>query len=76
MLSKGLVLFCFVASALSQNPDLGVPLSWRKFSNSRPLDERIRISQNAINAFVPQLNTGTAEFNGMPHHAFYIRYEL
>ncbi|KAL0581799.1 hypothetical protein V5O48_000279 [Marasmius crinis-equi] len=65
MLPRNFVLISLAASALSQTVDLGVPLSWRKFSNSRPIDERKSISQNAINAFLPQLNTGTAEFNGI-----------
>ncbi|KAL0579836.1 hypothetical protein V5O48_002143, partial [Marasmius crinis-equi] len=63
MVPRCLILLSAVASALSQNPDLGVPLSWRKFYNARPVDERIKLSQNAINAFLPQLNNGTAEFN-------------
>ncbi|KAL4258367.1 Meiotically Up-regulated protein [Pleurotus pulmonarius] len=45
--------------------DFGVPLSWRKFSNTRPLNERISIAQAAIDAILPQLNTATAEFNGI-----------
>ncbi|PFH53228.1 hypothetical protein AMATHDRAFT_137824 [Amanita thiersii Skay4041] len=45
--------------------DLGVPLSWREFSNSRSLSQRISISQNAINAILPQLSQSTAEFNGI-----------
>ncbi|KNZ72534.1 Mannan endo-1,6-alpha-mannosidase DCW1 [Termitomyces sp. J132] len=45
--------------------DLSVPSSWRKPSNSRPLSERITISQNAIDAILPQLGSGTGEFNGL-----------
>ncbi|EKM82207.1 hypothetical protein AGABI1DRAFT_119129 [Agaricus bisporus var. burnettii JB137-S8] len=45
--------------------DLGVPLSWRKFSNSRPLNERISIAQNGINTILPQLDGGIGEFNGI-----------
>ncbi|KAF7309360.1 Glycoside hydrolase family 76 protein [Mycena indigotica] len=45
--------------------DLGVPLSWRKFSNSRPRSERITIAQNAINAIVPQLDSSNGEFNSI-----------
>ncbi|KAJ7230371.1 endo-1,6-alpha-mannosidase [Mycena pura] len=52
-----------VLSAVAQ--DLGVPLSWRKFNNSRPLSERITIAQNAINAMTPQLDAATGEFNGI-----------
>ncbi|KAJ7065457.1 endo-1,6-alpha-mannosidase [Mycena amicta] len=52
-----------VSSAIAQ--DLGVPLSWRKFSNSRAKPERITIAQNAINAMTPQLNSATGEFNGI-----------
>lgn len=36
----------------------------QKFSNTRPLSERISISQDAINAILPQLNAATGEFNG------------
>ncbi|KAG6902493.1 hypothetical protein C0995_016070 [Termitomyces sp. Mi166 len=45
--------------------DLSVPSSWRKPSNLRSLSERIAISQNAINVILPQLGTGTGEFNGL-----------
>ncbi|KAF9526516.1 endo-1,6-alpha-mannosidase [Crepidotus variabilis] len=45
--------------------DLGVPTSWRKFGNSRPLSERVSIAQNGINTILPQLNTGNAQFNGI-----------
>lgn len=45
--------------------DLGVPLSWRKFSNSRSLSERISISQAAINQMNSKLNTGTSEYSGI-----------
>ncbi|TFK39568.1 endo-1,6-alpha-mannosidase [Crucibulum laeve] len=45
--------------------DLSVPVTWGKFSNSRPLSERITISQNAINTILPQLNSATGEFNGI-----------
>ncbi|KAG6918174.1 hypothetical protein DXG01_016159 [Tephrocybe rancida] len=33
--------------------------------NTRPLSERITLSQNAINAILPQLNSATGEFNGI-----------
>ncbi|KAJ7155889.1 endo-1,6-alpha-mannosidase [Mycena filopes] len=58
-----LALASLVASTAAQ--DLGVPLSWRKFSNSRALAERITIAQNAINQMTPQLNAATGEFNGI-----------
>ncbi|KAJ7803171.1 endo-1,6-alpha-mannosidase [Mycena olivaceomarginata] len=61
--------------------DLGVPLSCgyavfiltprayahseQKFSNTRPIAERITIAQNAINQMTPQLNAATGEFNGI-----------
>ncbi|KAG7093369.1 hypothetical protein E1B28_007051 [Marasmius oreades] len=61
MMQRTFVFLSLIVSVFSQ--DLGVPLSWRKFSNERPLDERIRIAQNGINAIIPQLNAGTAEFN-------------
>lgn len=56
-------LLALVSSSAAQ--DLGVPLSWRKFSNSRPKSERITIAQNAINQITPQLDSGTGEFNGI-----------
>ncbi|KAJ7654591.1 endo-1,6-alpha-mannosidase [Mycena polygramma] len=58
-----IALLSLVSSAVAQ--DLGVPLSWRKFNNSRPLSQRITIAQNAINQMTPQLNSGTGEFNGI-----------
>ncbi|KAJ7777112.1 endo-1,6-alpha-mannosidase, partial [Mycena metata] len=58
-----LALLSLVSSAVSQ--DLGVPLSWRKFNNSRPLSERITIAQDAIDQMTPQLNSSTGEFNGI-----------
>ncbi|KAJ7147675.1 endo-1,6-alpha-mannosidase [Mycena crocata] len=58
-----LALVSFVSLVVAQ--DLGVPLSWRKFSNSRPVAERITIAQNAINQMTPQLNAATGEFNGI-----------
>ncbi|KAG9223675.1 hypothetical protein CCMSSC00406_0004984 [Pleurotus cornucopiae] len=64
MYSKSIVIalaLCGYATA----QDFGVPLSWRKFSNTRPLNERISIAQAAINAILPQLNSATAEFNGI-----------
>ncbi|KAF7345489.1 Glycoside hydrolase family 76 protein [Mycena venus] len=58
-----LTLISLVSCVVAQ--DLGVPLSWRKFNNSRPLSERITIAQNAINQMTPQLNSATGEFNGI-----------
>ncbi|KAJ7036604.1 endo-1,6-alpha-mannosidase [Mycena alexandri] len=58
-----LALLSLVSSAACQ--DLGVPLSWREFSNSRTLAQRITIAQNAINQITPQLNSATGEFNGL-----------
>ncbi|XP_006462232.1 hypothetical protein AGABI2DRAFT_206494 [Agaricus bisporus var. bisporus H97] len=57
------ILMLLPAFGLAQ--DLGVPLSWRKFSNSRPLNERISIAQNGINTILPQLDGGIGEFNGI-----------
>ncbi|CAK5283627.1 unnamed protein product [Mycena citricolor] len=45
--------------------DLGVPLSWRKFSNSRGLSERIQIAQAAINQMTTVLDASTGEFAGI-----------
>ncbi|KAJ7691905.1 endo-1,6-alpha-mannosidase [Mycena rosella] len=58
-----LALLSLVSCAVAQ--DLGVPLTWRKFNNSRPLSERITIAQNAINQMTPQLNSATGEFNAI-----------
>ncbi|KAJ7777129.1 endo-1,6-alpha-mannosidase [Mycena metata] len=58
-----LALLSLVSSAACQ--DLGVPLSWREFSNNRTLAQRITIAQNAINQMTPQLNSATGEFNGL-----------
>ncbi|KAJ7595418.1 endo-1,6-alpha-mannosidase [Mycena floridula] len=58
-------LFACSLFALVAAQDYGVPLGWRKFSNARPKEERILIAQNAINAFMPQLNGGNAQFNGI-----------
>ncbi|KAL1742763.1 glycoside hydrolase family 76 protein [Schizophyllum fasciatum] len=61
-------LSCLTALALagaSVAQDLGVPLSWRKFSNNRTQAEIVGISQGAIAYMFPQLNGATAEFNGI-----------
>ncbi|KAJ7262014.1 endo-1,6-alpha-mannosidase [Mycena rebaudengoi] len=63
MLFHSLVLLAISSAAVAQ--DYGVPLSWRKFGNSRPVSERIAIAQNAINQIMPQLNSATGEFNGI-----------
>lgn len=64
----GHILFIYVLSllfALVSAQDLSVPTSWRKPSTSRPLSERISISQDAINSILPQLDSATGEFNGI-----------
>ncbi|KAJ7780086.1 endo-1,6-alpha-mannosidase [Mycena maculata] len=58
-----IALISLISSAVAQ--DLGVPLSWREFNNSRPLAERITIAQDAINQITPQLDASTGEFNGL-----------
>ena len=40
-------------------------LRLQKFSDSRSKAEHISIAQNAINQITPQLNTATANFNGI-----------
>ncbi|KAJ7588251.1 endo-1,6-alpha-mannosidase [Mycena floridula] len=62
-LISGLISLFTLASVYAQ--DYGVPLSWRKFTNSRLLAERISISQNAINAFLPQVDSSTGQINGI-----------
>ncbi|RDB23898.1 hypothetical protein Hypma_008896 [Hypsizygus marmoreus] len=60
------LLLAFGALKPTVAQDLFVPGTWRKSSNSRPLAERIAISQNAINTILPQLNSATGEFHGIP----------
>jgi hypothetical protein len=36
----------------------------QKFSNERPHDERVQISQNAINELMGHLNADNGEFDG------------
>ncbi|KAK0488498.1 endo-1,6-alpha-mannosidase [Armillaria novae-zelandiae] len=64
MLQKFIYLSVALATVV-QAQDLGVPLSWKNFSNSRPYDERVSIGQSAIDAIMPQLNSATGEFNGI-----------
>ncbi|SJL17772.1 uncharacterized protein ARMOST_21334 [Armillaria ostoyae] len=59
------IIYLSAALAMVQAQDLGVPLSWKNFSNSRPYDERVSIGQTAINTITPQLNSATGEFNGI-----------
>ncbi|KAK0207696.1 endo-1,6-alpha-mannosidase [Armillaria fumosa] len=58
-------IYLGAALAMVQAQDLGVPLSWKNFSNTRPFDERVSIAQSAIDAIMPQLNSATGEFNGI-----------
>ncbi|KAF9068564.1 endo-1,6-alpha-mannosidase [Rhodocollybia butyracea] len=60
-----LAFFVALLPALVVTQDLGVPLSWREFSNSRLLAERISIAQDAINTILPQLDMSDASFNGI-----------
>ncbi|KAH9836681.1 endo-1,6-alpha-mannosidase [Rhodofomes roseus] len=55
------VLFGALASA----QDLGVPTSWREFSNNRSLSERISIAQAGINVIAANLDASTASFSGI-----------
>ncbi|KAF8733976.1 Glycosyl hydrolase family 76, partial [Rhizoctonia solani] len=50
---------------LGSAADLGVPLSWRKFYNERPLEERQKIAQAAIDNIGQYLDKKTYEFNGL-----------
>ncbi|KZT68825.1 endo-1,6-alpha-mannosidase [Daedalea quercina L-15889] len=54
-------LLCAVALA----QDLGVPTTWREFSNNRSLSERISIAQAGINVIDAQLDASTASFSGI-----------
>ncbi|KIK69955.1 hypothetical protein GYMLUDRAFT_34359 [Collybiopsis luxurians FD-317 M1] len=58
-------LFLALLPSLAFAQDLGVPLSWREFSNSRLLAERISIAENAINTILPELDASNAQFNGI-----------
>ncbi|KAK0457383.1 endo-1,6-alpha-mannosidase [Desarmillaria tabescens] len=58
------ILYLSAALAMVQAQDLGVPLSWKNFSNSRPYEERVSIGQAAIDTILPQLNSATGEFSG------------
>ncbi|TFK51956.1 endo-1,6-alpha-mannosidase [Heliocybe sulcata] len=49
--------------ALAQ--DLSVPSGWREPTNSRSYSDRVSIAQNAINEMTGQLNSATAQFNGL-----------
>ncbi|KAE9399367.1 endo-1,6-alpha-mannosidase [Gymnopus androsaceus JB14] len=62
-----LALFAALLSSLSLvfAQDLGVPLTWREFNNSRLLAERISIAEDAINTILPQLDASDASFNGI-----------
>ncbi|KAK0238387.1 endo-1,6-alpha-mannosidase [Armillaria nabsnona] len=59
------IIYLSAALAMVQAQDLGVPLSWKNFSNTRPYDERVSIAQTAINTILPQLNSATGGFNGI-----------
>ncbi|KAH9939620.1 glycoside hydrolase family 76 protein [Epithele typhae] len=51
------------AAAFAQ--DLGVPLSWREFTNNRSHAELISISEAAIDTILPQLNVASGDFAGI-----------
>jgi len=61
----GFTLLVLGALQLTAAQDLGVPLSWRQFLDSRSLAERITISRNAINTILPQLTPSDAQFKGI-----------
>ncbi|KAI0676443.1 endo-1,6-alpha-mannosidase [Trametes maxima] len=63
MLKSSLSILVLVAASAAQ--DLGVPLSWRKFSDSRSKAEHISIAQAGIDQLTPQLDASTAQFNGI-----------
>ncbi|KAG6811076.1 hypothetical protein H0H92_009104 [Tricholoma furcatifolium] len=48
-----------------QTADLSVPSTWRQPINSKTTAESIQISEAAINVLMPQLDSSTAEFNGL-----------
>ncbi|KAE9396273.1 endo-1,6-alpha-mannosidase [Gymnopus androsaceus JB14] len=60
-----LALFIVLLPSLIFAQDLGVPLTWRDFNNSRLLAERISIAEDTINTILPQLDASDASFNGI-----------
>jgi len=58
-------MILYSAFGLTVAQDLSVPTSWRKPSTARPFVERVSISQSAINAILPQLDSQTSEFDGI-----------
>ncbi|CCO38004.1 endo-1,6-alpha-mannosidase [Rhizoctonia solani AG-1 IB] len=50
---------------VASGADLGVPLSWRKFYNERPLEERQNIAQAAIDNIKQYLDKENYEFKGL-----------
>ncbi|PPQ72766.1 hypothetical protein CVT26_003148 [Gymnopilus dilepis] len=56
-----LIALCAVAVAQSLSPDP----NWRDPSTTRTKSERITIAQNAINTMLQQLDSSTAQFNGI-----------
>ncbi|TFK39567.1 glycosyl hydrolase family 76-domain-containing protein [Crucibulum laeve] len=61
LLSAGITFLSLLSTTYAQ--DLSVSTSWKKFSNTRLLAERIKVSQDAIDNILPQLNVATGEFN-------------
>ncbi|KAF8604641.1 endo-1,6-alpha-mannosidase [Ceratobasidium sp. AG-I] len=55
----------FVLPLAVSAADLGVPLSWRKFSNSRSVTERQNIAQAAIDNIKQYVDTSNYELNGL-----------
>ncbi|KAJ4482568.1 endo-1,6-alpha-mannosidase [Lentinula aciculospora] len=60
-----LTLFIALLPSLVLAQDLGVPTAWREFNNSRLFAERVSIAKSAIDTILPQLDTSTAQFNGI-----------
>ncbi|KAF8799206.1 endo-1,6-alpha-mannosidase [Phlegmacium glaucopus] len=60
-----MLLLLLLPFALISAQDLSVPTTWRKPINSRPLSDRISISQKAIDTITPELNSSTGQFNGI-----------
>ncbi|KAI0094828.1 glycoside hydrolase [Irpex rosettiformis] len=56
-------LLALAATALAV--DLGVPLSWREFSDNKTKAQHISISKAGIDQITPQLVASTANFNGI-----------
>ncbi|KAJ3760171.1 endo-1,6-alpha-mannosidase [Lentinula raphanica] len=59
------LIFVVLLPSLVLGQNLSVPTTWRETNNTHNLTERISIAKSAINTILPQLNTSTAQFDGI-----------